>query len=170
MKKLLTPALFVACLISASLLPSVVRAQFNSLVLGPELGLYGSGAVLGGMIEGPVSSPNSSGGRWAIAGRIDFWSYSTVDYTYTAIPLAGYVDYHFAFSDPRWDLFLGLGLGYAIVSESYSGDLTANYAYNSGLFLAAQVGGRYFFSPNVAIRAELGLGWLPFGVGVDFRP
>ena len=158
--------------------PAISRAQFNngSLFLGPELGVglgYGGGVVLGGMIEGPITNAGTVGpGRLAIAGRLDYYSWSDgQDYSYSYIPLAVYCDYHFALSDTRWDLFAGLGLGYVIVSASYSGpgDVPVNYGYASTVFLTGQVGARYFVSPNVAIRGEFGLGYLPLGLGVDFR-
>jgi hypothetical protein len=176
MKKLRTLSFLSALTLSALLMaPVASRAQFTngSVFLGPELGLglgYGGGIVIGGMIESPITNPGTVGsGRLAIAGRLDYWSWSDGFYSYSYIPLAAYCDYHFALNDPRWDLFAGIGLGYVIVNASYSGDLSANYGYNSGVFLAAQAGMRYFFSPNIDFRAELGIGYMPLGVGVDFR-
>jgi len=180
MKKLQTLSFLSAMALAVLFLtPVASRAQFTngSLYLGPELGLgigYGSGVVLGGMIESPITNPGTVGsGRLAIAGRIDYYSYSDGLYSsYSWIPIGVYCDYHFALDDTRWDPFLGLGLGYVIVSQSYTGpnsDLF-NYAYGgSTVFLAFQVGARYFVSPNIAIRAEFGLGYLPLGIGVDFR-
>ncbi len=111
-------------------------------------------------------------GRLAIAGRLDYYSWSDgAYYSYSYIPIGVFCDYHFALSDPRWDLFGGLGLGYVVVDASYSGpgDVPVDYGYGSTVFLAAQFGARYFVSPNVAIRAEYGFGYMPLGLGVDFR-
>jgi hypothetical protein len=177
MKKHLLLLTLAALLGLTALIPSRASAQFvnGSLYLGPELGLglgYGGGVVLGGMVESAITNPGTVGsGRLAIAGRIDFYSWSDGYYSYSYIPIGIYCDYHFALDDTRWDPFVGLGLGYVIVSASYSGpsDNNYNYGYGSTVFLAAQAGVRYFVSPSVAIRAELGLGYLPLGVGVDFK-
>jgi opacity protein-like surface antigen len=87
------------------------------------------------------------------------------------MPIGVICDYHFALSDPKWDLFLGLGLGYVIVSESnnFPQGQAYSYAYGSGLFFTGQAGARYFFSPSMALRAEYGFSYLPFAVGLDFR-
>ncbi len=161
---------------AAVLFPSRASAQFTngSDYIGPELGLglgYGGGVVIGGMFEAPITHPGTVGsGRLAIAGRLDYYSWSDGYYSYSFIPIGVYCDYHFAMADPKWDLFLGLGLGYVIVNASYSGDLNGySYGYNSNVFVTGQAGFRYFFSPNMAIRAEIGLGYLPLGVGLDFR-
>jgi hypothetical protein len=177
MKTRLTSVLAAVIVSFSTLLASNANAQFTngSLYLGPELGLglgYGGGVVLGAMIESPITNPGTVGpGRLAIAGRLDYYSWSDGYFSYSYIPIGIYCDYHFAVNDTRWDPFIGLGLGYVIVSASYSGPsgYPYNYGYGSTVFLAAQVGARYFVSPNVAIRAELGLGYLPLGLGVDFR-
>ncbi len=178
MKKHLLFLAAATLLAFAVLMPSRASAQFTngSIYLGPELGLglgYGGGIVLGGMIESPITNPGTVGsGRLAIAARIDYYSYSVPDFSYSWIPIGVYCDYHFVINDPKWDLFAGLGLGYVIVSESYSGPDAGlfNYAYGgSTVFIAVQVGARYFFSPNMALRAEWGLGYLPLGIGIDFK-
>ena len=151
----------VAAIISVTaLFATNARAQFTNgaLYLGPELGIglgYGGGIVLGGMIESAITNPGTVGsGRLAIAGRIDFYSWSDGPFSYSFIPIAAYCDYHFALNDTRWDPFIGLGLGYVIVHSSGFED-GFGYGYGSNLFLAAQVGVRYFVNPNLAIRAEL---------------
>lgn len=178
--------LTAAALLSAmALFPSRANAQFvnGSDYIGPELGLgfgYGGGVLFGGMFEAPITNPGTVGpGRLAIAARIDYWSWSdsypgAYSYTYSYIPIGVLCDYHFALSDPKWDLFGGLGLGYVIVSSSYTGPaftegFNPSSSYGSGIFITGQLGARYFFSPSIAIRAEYGFSYLPFAVGLDFR-
>ncbi|HEY3875352.1 MAG TPA: outer membrane beta-barrel protein [Candidatus Kapabacteria bacterium] len=175
MKKWLTASFLVACFFAASFVPSVSRAQFTngSLYLGPQLGLgigYGGGATVGGTIEGAVTNPGTVGsGRLAFAGRIDYWGWNNGYYSYSFIPLSVHCNYHFVVSDPRWDLFAGLGLGYAIVSFSYDGPGSSSTSYG-GAFFTIGGGTRYFVSTNVAIRGEIALfSYLPFILGVDFR-
>ena len=76
--------------------------------------------------------------------------------------------------DTRWDPFVGLGLGFVIIISRYSGPafgdgFNPSSSYGSGIFITGQLGARYFFSPNMAIRAEYGFGYMPFAVGFDFR-
>jgi hypothetical protein len=182
-----------AILSAVALFPSRANAQFTngSSYIGPELGLgigFGNGIMFGGMFETPITDPGTVGpGRLAIAARVDYWSWSNnngdylynYSYTYSYIPIGVICDYHFVLLDPKgmqtkWDPFIGLGLGYVIVSSSYSGPAFGNgfnpsSSYGSGLFFTGQLGARYFFSPSMAIRAEYGLSYLPFCVGFDFK-
>jgi Outer membrane protein beta-barrel domain len=169
----------------AALIPSRASAQFTngSSYIGPELGLgfgYGGGVLFGGMFETPITNPGTVGpGRLGIAVRVDYWSWSdsypgAYSYTYSYIPIGVLCDYHFVLNDTRWDPFIGLGLGYVIVSSSYSGPafsegFNPSSSYGSGVFFTGQLGARYFFSPSIAIRAEYGFSYLPFAVGLDFR-
>lgn len=177
MKTRLTSFLAAAIFSVTALLATNAHAQFTngSLYLGPELGLglgYGGGIVLGGMVESPITNPGTVGpGRLSIAGRIDYWSWSDGYYSLSYIPIGVYCNYHFVINDPRWDLFAGLGLGYAVISQSYNGPSGVPYSYPSAstVFITGDIGARYFVSPNIAIRAEYGLSYLPLGIGVDFR-
>jgi hypothetical protein len=160
----------------AVLVPSRANAQFvnGSDYIGPELGLgfgYGSGPLFGGMFEAPITNPGTVGpGLLGIAVRVDYWGWSDGPFTYSFIPIGAICDYHFGpmLSDHRWDPFVGLGLGYVIIHASGFED-GFNYGYGSGIFITGQLGARYYFTPNIAIRAEYGFDYLPFAVGVDFR-
>jgi len=176
MKKLHTVSFLSALSLAALLLtPVTSRAQFTngSVYLGPELGLgfgYGGGVVFGGEIEAPITNPGTVGsGRLAIAGRFDYWGWSDGLYSYSFIPITAYCKYHFVINDPNWDIFAGLGVGFAVVSFSYSGEGSGSSGYG-GVFITLDGGVRYFVSPNVAIRGELSLlGYLPLAFGVDFK-
>ena len=162
MKTRLTSFLAAAIFSVTALLATNAHAQFTngSLYLGPELGLglgYGGGIVVGGMIESAITNPGTVGpGRLSIAGRIDYWGWSDGFYTWSFIPFAAYCNYHFVINDPRWDLFAGLGLGYAVVTSSYNGPGSSAISYG-GAFITGDIGARYFVSPNVAIRLNMAL-------------
>src|SRR5680860_1917862 len=61
----------------------------------------------------------------------------------------------------NWDLYMGLSLGFIVFSSKWDGPGSSiEYAGNgnSGLYLYAQIGGRYFFSDNIAVNLQLGGG------------
>jgi hypothetical protein len=191
MKKHLLLFTAASLLCVAMLVPSLVSAQFTngSSYIGPELGLgigFGNGIMFGGMFETTITDPGTVGpGRLAIAARVDYWSWSDNNgvfqnnnsWSYSYIPIGAICDYHVELLDPKgmqtkWDPFVGIGLGYVIVSSSYSGPASGtkpSSSYGSGLFFTGQVGARYVFSPSMAIRAVYGLSYLPLCVGLDFK-
>jgi Outer membrane protein beta-barrel domain len=165
----------------AVLIPSRANAQFvnGSDYIGPEIGLatgYGSGFMFGGMFEAPITHPGSVGpGLLGISVRVDYFGWSYPDWTISFIPIGVICDYHFGpmLSDPRWDPFVGLGLGFVIANASYSGPpidgFNPSASYGSTVFFTGQFGARYFFSPSMAIRAEYGFSYTGLSVGLDFR-
>jgi len=175
MKKQLLTIITLAVLSVGSISANDAKAQFTngSVFLGPEIALpgYGSGGIaVGAFLEFPVTHPGSVGpGLLGVAFRVDYWGWSNGFYSYSFIPFAAILDYHFVLEDRRFDPFIGLGLGYDVVNVSYSGEGPVNSGYASGIFVLAQIGARYFFSPNFAGRAELGFGGSYLGIGVDFR-
>lgn len=94
-----------------------------------------------------------------VGGEINFWSYSNrvvfSDYRFRVIGISGNANYHFntiADLPSEIDVYAGLNLGFYVVSTSFAGGSGSN------LGLGAQVGGRYFFSDNLAALIELGGG------------
>ncbi len=147
----------------------------GEMLLGPHIGLaaFGSAPSFGANFEEGIMNPGEVGpGSIGISGRVDYFSFSDVDWRYTWIAVGVFANYHFQMSDKAWDPFVGLGLGYENVSESWAGEgLSYNYngGWNSGLYLAGDAGIRYFFSPSMAARAQLGFGITYLVVGLDFR-
>ena len=96
-------------------------------------------------------------------------SFQSKNYSYakvSAIAVTAKGNYHFnriLNIEDKWDLYAGAGLSY--YNWSYKDDLGFNYAqdYNSGIFLNAQVGGRYFFSEKFGVNLEFGGGTLSGG-------
>lgn len=94
-----------------------------------------------------------------VGGELNFWSYSNrvvfSDYRFRVIGISGNANYHFntiADLPSNIDAYAGLNLGFYVVSTNFAGGSGRN------LGLGAQVGGRYFFSNNLAALIELGGG------------
>jgi hypothetical protein len=87
------------------------------------------------------------------------------------IALAGTGSYHFPIaSNPKIDPFLGLALGYYIVSTNADGFDGISYSGDaSRVFLGGYGGARYFFKETLSGVARLGFGASYLTVGVDFR-
>lgn len=84
------------------------------------------------------------------------------------IPIGATVNYHFPI-DPsnKVDLFLGAGLGFRSVNcSNFAND---DCGYNSGLYVIGRAGGRYFFTPKVALYGDLGAGAATLNLGLTFK-
>ena len=84
------------------------------------------------------------------------------------IPIGATMNYHFPI-DPsnKVDLFLGAGLGFQTVRCSNFGNVDCGF--NSGLYVIGRAGGRYFFTPKVALYGDLGSGAATLNLGLTFR-
>ncbi|MFN5620225.1 MAG: outer membrane beta-barrel protein [Flavobacteriales bacterium] len=94
-------------------------------------------------------------------GELSFRSFSDriygITYRHSIIGVSGNANYHFgtlAGLSDLIDLYAGLNLGFYIWSSAagYSGSGA------SGFGVGAQIGGRYYFKPNMAVNVELGGG------------
>jgi hypothetical protein len=163
-------------LFGALLVPAAASAQFgpDQTYLGAHMGISGVGSAAAIGVSAEVSyDENISIGGW-----LDTWSYgerfpSSVgggswDVRYVAI--AGTGAYHFPIEDnPKLDPFLGVALGYYVVSTSGS---VAGFEYTGSsnrLFVGGYGGARYFFKPNVAGVARVGFGSAYLTLGVDLK-
>jgi hypothetical protein len=165
---LVAGALALAVMLSAQ--PAAAQYDAKQKYLGAHVGLSGVGSSTTLGVNGEVSySDKISIGAW-----MDWWSYGddfgTVNWDVTYIALAGTGAYHFKIeNNSKLDPFLGLALGYFIVSTStnipganYSGD-------DSRLFLGGFGGLRYFFKPNMAGVVRAGFGASTLTLGLDFK-
>lgn len=147
-----------------------VGKNTGSLSLGVGGGyLTGTGAI-------PISAEynflnfekNIQAGLFAsfASSSYDF-GYGTAKYTNIVIAAQG--NWHFLPGD-KVDPFVGLSLGYLIVSQSttYNRDVPFGYAYSasgSTIFFSAQAGLNYWFNEGWAIQGRVG--YFPyFSVGV----
>ncbi len=149
----------------------------------------GLGSSFGGFTYGsqtPALSVNFERGVWDVGGPgvislggyagAKSFKYSGSGYSekwgYTIIGVRSAYHYNGLHSD-NFDLYGGVMLSYNIVSYSYK-DLNGNSTFTGGNYGSAAgftlyVGGRYFFSPNVAAFAELGYGVSYLTLGVSFK-
>ena len=167
----------VAAGIAAALtLPTNASAQLakGQKFLGVHLGLSGVGSAAAIGASGEVAyNDRISLGAW-----LDTWSYGdnyavlgdAVSWNVRYVALAGTGAYHFPVeSNPKLDPFLGLSLGYYVVSSSTSSSIGGSYGgASSRIFLGGFGGIRYHFREKVSAVARAGFGASYFTLGVDF--
>jgi len=158
-------------------LPGSVAAQFDTgqKYLGVHVGMSGVGSAAAIGVNGELAyNDRISLGAWA-----DTWSYGE-DYAtgvgayswnvrYVALAATG--AYHFPIeSNRKIDPFLGLALGYFVVSTKAEGFGGVDYTGDaSRMFLGGFGGARYFFKENLSGVARVGFGASYLTLGVDFR-
>ncbi len=166
-----------AVLIGGLVAPGEGVAQFaaGQKYVGAHIGLSGVGTSAAFGVSGEVAiDKNITVGGWA-----DTWSYGesyTVAQARTSwdiryIAVAGTGAYHFSIpSSPRVDPFVGLALGYFVVSSEVRGPGGSVFPGDaSRIFLGGFGGARYFFKDNLSGVARLGFGASYLTVGVDYK-
>lgn len=155
-------------------------AQFETgkSYIGPHIGLgtYGGSVSFGGDFEHALTKPGEMGsGRVGIGATVDYWSWNSGsgDYywSYSWIPVGVFGAYHFDLSNRNIDPYVGLGLGYYIVNSTWHGAdeiERTSASYSSTVYWNVVAGIRYFFTPNLAAQARLGLGASWLSVGMNF--
>ncbi len=145
----------------------------NSTDIGPVIGLGGIGSAglsFGGRFERAIKAlPNLGDGILALQLSADYYSYSntfaTVGYKFKYIPIGATANYHIKVNDSKFDPFVGLGIGYAIVSSSYAGvGGSASAAYFIG-----RAGLRYYMASGVALYGDVGAGAATLNAGLMFK-
>lgn len=169
---------FAAAVLAVGILsPSSASAQLASgqKNFGAHVGLSGVGAAPTLGVSGELAySDRISVGAWA-----DTWSYGE---SYTAgagsyrwdvryVALAGTSAYHFPIEgQPKLDPFVGVSVGYFLVSTQGSGTGGLAYAGDSSRMFFGGFGGlRYAFRERVSGVARLGFGASHLTLGVDYR-
>ncbi len=93
--------------------------------------------------------------------------------TYSYLIFGGRICYHFDTGSKDLDGYIGAMLGYNAVSATGFGSAgSSQFTYTtgaSGLLYGGQLGGRYFFAPNVALFAEVGYGVAYITGGLSFK-
>jgi len=149
----------------------------GSTDIGPVVGLGGiggAGASFGGRFEHVFKAlPDLANGLLGIQVAADYYSWSSgaglFNYSIKYIPVGGTLNYHFKLDEPKLDPFIGLGLGYNIVSCSFDGNTNVGCGYDSALYFIGRAGARYFFSPKMAVYGDLGAGGATVNLGVMFK-
>lgn len=183
MKKLI----FFAIALVASTTLYAQQFQKGSNMLSAGIGL---GSSLGSFTYGsqsPAISLQYERGVWDIGGPgvISLGGYAgrksykysgdgfTEKWGYTIIGVRSAYHYNGLKSD-KFDVYAGVMLSYNILNYSYKdnngNNINGGGHYGSGAGFTLYLGGRYFFTPNIAAFAELGYGvsYLTLGIGFKF--
>jgi opacity protein-like surface antigen len=157
--------------------PGAVRGvEPRRLLLGARtwLGVYGT-ASLGVDGEMALTQPGRYGPGMISAGAaVDLYRYSdrygAASWSMNVVPVGAYANYHLVLENRRFDPYVGLGLGYAVVSGSARvGGESVSAARGSGVFTFGQLGARYFVTPNLAAQAQTGFGIGSLSLGVSWK-
>ena len=163
--------------IAASLIAVEASAQFQQgqKSVGAHLGLSGVGAAPALGVSGELAYSD----RLALGGWVDTWSHgesvgtSQGRYRWNSryLSLAGTGAYHFPVEEhPKWDPFLGLAVGYFVVSTSADGPSGVSAdAAASRMFLGGFGGVRYSFAERLRGVARAGFGASYLTIGIDYR-
>lgn len=92
-------------------------------------------------------------------------------YKYTNFILGAMGAFHYPLVD-KLDTYLGIGLGYNIVSANEFGTFPGGYDYSAtsgGIVFAGMVGARYYFTEQFAVFAQVGYGVSYFTIGACYR-
>ena len=140
--------------------------------IGPVIGLGGIGgasASFGGRFERGIKAlPDMGNGILGIQAAFDYYSWSGVGYSWKYIPVGVTANYHFKLDDQRIDPFVGLGLGYQIITCDAPG-LPSGYCSNSAIYFIGRAGARYFFNPKMAAYGDVGAGGATLNLGLMFK-
>lgn len=139
--------------------------------IGPTLGLGGLGSAglsIGGRFEKAIKRlPSLGDGTLGFQVSADYYRYSNafaaVDYSFKFIPIGATANYHVKVNDKKFDPFFGAGLGYSIVSTSYTG------SFSSGIYFIGRAGLRYFMSNGLALYGDVGAGAATLNAGLMFK-
>jgi hypothetical protein len=98
----------------------------------------------------------------------DYYSWSGGGFSWSYIPIGVTANYHFPLDNKKIDPFLGLGLGYSIISCDYDGPFGNDLCSNSALYFIGRAGGRYFFRDKMALYGDVGAGAATINIGLMF--
>lgn len=169
----------VAALIAAPVQQSQAQIAKGYTDIGVVVGLGNIGdasASFGGRFERIFKElPGLGDGLLGIGVSADYYGYSnkflSYGYDFSIIPIGATANYHFKLENKKIDAFVGAGLGYEILNCSYNGPgiSNADFCGNSAIYFIGRVGGRYFFSPNMALYGDAGAGAATLNVGLTFK-
>lgn len=142
--------------------------------IGPTVGLGGigdAGLALGGRFERGIKAlPDMGGGILGIMVSAEYYSWDNAFFKYSYIPVGVTANYHFKLQgNDKLDPFLGLGLGYEVISCDYRGSGLDDLCDDSAIYFIGRAGARYFYRPNLAFYGDVGAGAATLNVGVMFK-
>jgi hypothetical protein len=140
--------------------------------IGPTVGLGnlgGASASFGGRFERGIKAlPDMGNGILGIQAGFEYYSWSGPGYSWKYIPVGVTANYHFKLEDQRFDPFVGLGLGYQVITCDAPG-LPGDYCSNSAIYFIGRAGARYFFNPKMAFYGDVGAGAATLSLGLMFK-
>jgi hypothetical protein len=141
--------------------------------IGPTIGIGGIGSAsiaIGGRFErGFRALPEFGDGILGIQVGADYYSWSSGNFSWSYIPIGVTANYHLVLENKQIDPFVGLGLGYSIVSCDWDGFGGSDLCSNSALYFIGRAGARYFFAERMAAYADVGAGAATLNVGLMFK-
>ena len=147
--------------------------------IGPTVGiggLNGASASFGGRFEHAIKPlPDLGNGMLGIQVAAEYysWDYAAGPYSWSVknIPIGVTANYHFKLDEPKFDPFIGAGLGYNLYSCSYGGPTVGSLScnYSSGIYFIGRAGARWFFSPTMAAYGDVGAGGAALNLGLMFK-
>lgn len=140
--------------------------------LGGFAGVYGTSSMpaIAASYEMGLNENISVGGILGYTGSEESNSFVKVDYSYILIGARGAYHYDLLHNE-KIDTYGGIMLGYNIVSSTVTTTIPGFNAAASSSYLAfgGFIGGRYYFTPQLAAQAELGYGIGLLSVGVSYK-
>ncbi|WP_183577343.1 outer membrane beta-barrel protein [Mucilaginibacter sp. X5P1] len=141
----------------------------NFLDPGVGLGTYYKGLPFGVSFEHGFTDDISAG---AFVNYSSYNDNGLYNYSLHLVYVGVRGSYHFAkllnVSNPKFDPYAGVSLGYYSASYNYAGNPLPG-AYGSTVFLGVHAGARYMFSNSVGGFAEVGYGVSALQVGLSFK-
>jgi hypothetical protein len=142
--------------------------------IGPTVGLGGigdAGLSLGGRFERGIKPlPSLGNGMLGIMVSVEYYSWDNAFFKYTYMPIGVTANYHFNLEgNAKLDPFVGLGLGYEVISCDYKGSGLDDLCDDSAIYFIGRAGARYFFSPRMAFYGDVGAGAATLNVGIMFK-
>ena len=125
------------------------------LDIGPTIGFGSLGSAstaFGGRFEKAIKElPDFGGGILGIQVGATYYSWSSPYWSFKYIPIGVTANYHIKVAESKIDPFIGLGLGYELVSCSGTGlGSGIGCGAASAIYFIGRAGVRYFFSPKMA--------------------
>jgi opacity protein-like surface antigen len=145
--------------------------------IGAVVGFGGIGSAslsLGGRFERAFTTmPSLNDGTIGIMVSVDYYSWSSAypglyNYSVKYIPIGATANYHFKLDNDKFDPFVGVGLGYYLVTSSCGG-FTNCGGYSSSIYFIGRLGARYFLGSNMALYADVGAGAATLNAGLTFK-
>jgi hypothetical protein len=176
MLKKLIGTIAVAVIIAAPARQAAAQLAKGYTDIGGVVGVGGTGEAglaFGGRFERVIKDlPSMGGGTLGIGVSVDYWGYDYLSYySYTYMPIGVTGNYHVKLENKKIDVFGGAGLGYNIISCSYSGPggSLGDLCEDGSIYVIVRAGGRYFFKPNLALYGDVGVGASSLNIGLTFK-